>query len=141
MTGRQDTPASRPERARLLLEDLALIAGTLSEISTVWRRSRPYLPGLPLRLPARLQDAARQLTSDVQGLVDAGPLQVRAQALAAAARLSALKQGIASAQAMTQGPGLPDVGDRKLWASLSAALGRAETRLTALGPLLVAASG
>jgi hypothetical protein len=141
MTDTQDPPASWREGARLLLADLATISGTLSEITTVWRRARPYLPELPLILPLQLQDAARQLAADVQALTGVGPAQPPDQALAATDRFSALQQSIASARAMTCGPGLPEVGDGRLWESLRAPLNQTATRLTALRAPLVTASG
>ncbi len=139
MTGIEELPARRPDGARLVLDDLALICGTLSEISTAWRRAKPYLPGLPLSLPAQLQDAARQLASDIQRLAEADP--PRPLPLSATGRFCALKQGIASAQAMTRGPGIPEVGDGKLWETLAAPLHRVEADLDALGPRLVTADG
>jgi hypothetical protein len=42
---------------------------------------------------------------------------------------------------MTCGPGIPEVGDGRLWESLSASLNRAGTQLTVLRPHLVTASG
>jgi hypothetical protein len=59
MTDIQDSPASWRDSAQLLLRDLTCISGTLSEITTVWRRAKPYLPGLPLILPVQLQDRRR----------------------------------------------------------------------------------
>jgi hypothetical protein len=59
MTDIQDSPTSWRDSAQLLLRDLTCISGTLSEITTVWRRAKPYLPWLPLTLPVQLQDAAR----------------------------------------------------------------------------------
>ena len=141
MTDIQDSPASWRDSAQLLLRDLTCISGTLSEITTVWRRAKPYLPGLPLILPVQLQDAARQLTADIRALTGDGLIQSPDQAPSAAGRFSALQQNIASARAMTCGPGIPEVGDGRLWESLSAPLNRAGTQLTALRPHLVTASG
>jgi hypothetical protein len=126
--------------ARRLLADLAAICGTLSEIATVWRRARPYLPELPLVLPLQLQDAARQLAADIRSLAGDGPVQPAGRALSAADRFGSLQQGIALARAMTCGPGIPQVGDARLWESLSALLCRAGTQLAAMTPHLVPAS-
>jgi hypothetical protein len=141
MTGTQDPSAGRRAETRLLLEDLTVIAGTLSEIATTWRRARPYLPGLPLSLPVRLRDTARQLAAEIEGLADAGSLQPSVQLLSATGHFFALEQGIAAARAMTRGPGIPEMGDGTLWESVSARLRSAEAQITRLGPRLVAAGG
>jgi len=126
MTDTVEPLTTRRDDAQLLLGDLARICGTLSEIATVWRRALPYLPGLPLSLPLRLQDAACQLAADIQAPVgtgqpsDPGPLSLPG-------RFSALRESIAAAQAMTCGPGIPRIGDDRLWQSLSTALNRAGT--------------
>ena len=140
MTDIQD-PSSRRDGTRLVLRDLACISGTLSEISTVWRRAKPYLPDLPLILPVQLQDTVRQLAADIQALADCGPAQLPDPALSAADRFGAVRQSVACAEALTGGPGIPDVGDRRLWESLRVLLRRAGTQLAALGACLVAASG
>jgi hypothetical protein len=139
MADTQDTAPSWRDGAQLLLRDLACISGTLGEITTVWRRAMPYLAELPLILPVQLQDAARQLAADIRALPD-NPAQSPDQALSAVARFSALQQSITSAQAITCGPGLPDLGDGRLWESLRALLHRAGTQLAALMPHPVAAS-
>ena len=141
MTDTLDPPVSWHDGARLLLADLTAICGTLSEITTVWRRARPYLPELPLILPSQLQDAARQLAADIRPLAGDGPVQPPDRALSAADRFGSLQQSIASARAMTCGPSIPQVGDARLWESLSAPLCRAGTQLTTLMPHLVPASG
>ena len=128
MTPAQDPQAACGDDIRLLLADLAVISGTLSEIATVWRRATPYLPGLPVILPEQLQDAARQLAAGIQALGGPAPGPVRQ----AADQWSAFTEGIAAARAMTRGPGIPDLGDRGLWESLTAALHQAQTRLAAL---------
>ncbi|MDA8318634.1 MAG: hypothetical protein M0030_02310 [Actinomycetota bacterium] len=125
MTGIDNTAAAMPDGARLLALDLATVSGTLEEISTTWRRAWLTRPELPLRLPLRLQDTARQLTADIRGLDDAGP----GRALSVTSRLSALRDGVASAQAMTCGPGMPPAGDARLWDCLNSALRRASSRL------------
>lgn len=141
MTDTRDAPASWRDGAQLLLRDLTCICGTLSEITTVWRRARPYLPGLPASLPGQLQDTARQLAAGIRALTDDGPGQPSHQASSVAARFCALKQSIASAQAMTRGPGRPEIGDGRLWESLRAPLQRAAAQLTVLVPQPVLASG
>ena len=141
MTDTLDPPVSWHDGARLLLADLAAICGTLGEITTVWRRARPYLPELPLILPSQLQDAARQLAADIRPLAGDGPVQLPDRALSAVDRFGSLQQSIAFARAMTCGPGIPQVGDARLWESLSACLCRAETQLTTLMPHLVTGSG
>ena len=75
MTPPQDPQATCGDDIRLLLADLAVIAGTLSEIATVWRRASPCLPGLPAILPEQLHDAARQLAAGIQA--PAGPARAR----------------------------------------------------------------
>ena len=124
MTARDD--------ARLLIGDLDCACGTLSEIATVWRRALAYLPDLPPGIPVRLQDAARHLAADVRLLADAGPGQPPDLAVRAAGQFFALTEGVACARAMTNGPGLPDLGDTRLQESLSAALDRAGRRLLSL---------
>jgi hypothetical protein len=129
MTGTQDAAAAARDDVRLLAGDLAQVSGTLSEIATTWRRAWQSRPDLPLGLPVRLQDTARQLAADIQDLASAGPGQPPDRALCVASQLSALKDDIASAQAMTCGPGIPPAGDAALWADLSAALERAGNQL------------
>jgi hypothetical protein len=114
---------------RFLVHDLACVAGTLEEIATAWRRAHRLEPGLPLAVPLRLADAARQLAPAVRALSGAGPEQPPDLAFAVAGQMSALKAGIASAMAMTCGPGQPPIGDAKLWEYLLPALHRAGNRL------------
>jgi hypothetical protein len=132
MTATQDTPTTRHDEVQLLLRDLARVSGALSEIATVWRRAKPYLPRLPLILPLQLQETARQLDADIQALAGEGPGQSPGRARSAAHRFSVLKQGMACARAMTSGPGVPELGDGRLWESLSIFLHRAEAELTDL---------
>ena len=129
MTNTDNTAAATPDGARLLALDLVTVSGTLEEISTTWRRAWLTRPELPLRLPLRLQDTARQLTADIRGLADAGPRQAPGQTLSITSRLSALRDGVASAQAMTCGPGMPPAGDARLWDCLNSAVNRASSRL------------
>lgn len=125
------------DEARLLAGDLDCVCGTLSEIATVWRRALAYLPDLPPGIPVRLQDAARQLAADVRSLAGAGPGQSPDLAVRAAGQFFALRDDIACARAMTNGPGLPDLGDVRLWESVSAALDQAGRRLLCLIMCLV----
>jgi len=134
MTGDQDSLASSRNDVRLLLWDLTCIAGTLSEIATVWRRARPYLPELPALVPEQPADAARHLASVIESLAEAGLLKPYAQAASLVEQSSALQQGIASAQAMTSGDGVPDLGDARLWELLRGPVRRAARQITELAP-------
>jgi hypothetical protein len=136
MTEHQDSLTSSRGDLQLLLSDLASVSGTLSEIATVWRRARPYLPELPALVPERLADAARRLAADIQSLTDVGVLRPHAQAVSVAEQSSALQQGIASAQAMTRGDGIPDIGDARLWELLRGPLRRAGRQVTEFTPEL-----
>ena len=122
-----DPAAGADGSLRFLVHDLACVEGALEEIATVWRRAR-LEPGLPLVVPLRLAEAARQLASAVRALSGAGPEQPPDLAFAVALQLSALKVGITSAMAMTCGPGQPPIGDAKLWEGLRLALHRAGNR-------------
>jgi hypothetical protein len=138
MTRTKDPVTASNDDAQLLW-DLARISGTLSEITTAWRRARPFRPELPLILPEQLHLMARQLAAGIRTLGDAGQVQSAELALSAAAQFSALREGITSAQAMTCGPGVPKVGDDRLWESLRAPLQRAGTQLARPAPHLVPA--
>jgi hypothetical protein len=129
MTSTENTSAAMPDGARLLALDLARVSGTLEEISTTWRRAWLTRPELPLRLPLRLQDTARQLAADIQELEAGDPRQPPGRALSVTSQLSAFGDGVASAQAMTCGPGMPPAGDAGLWDRLNIALRLAGTRL------------
>ena len=115
----------------LLSHDLASVYGTLSELTTVWRRAHQDWPELPLRLPLQLQDATRQLVASAQALVDAGPGQPPEVAFGLARRLSALRNDIRVAQALTRESGI-GVGDAALWDHLGEPLRRAGNRLLLL---------
>lgn len=136
MIGNQDSPPVGRDDLQRMLSDLACIAGTLSEIATVWRRARSYRPGLPVLVPEQLADAARQLARDIQSPA-AGRLGPHDQAVSVAERYSALEQGIASAQAMTRGSDAPDLGDVRLWVSLRGPVARAARQITELASELV----
>jgi hypothetical protein len=132
MTDSREPLMTVQDDLRLLASDLACVSGTLQEIATTWRRAGPSRPELPLGLPMRLATATRQLAAAMQALADAGADQPPDLALSVAGQLSALRNDIASAQAMTCGPGIPLVGDAGLWESLSAAMHRAGTRVLIL---------
>ena len=138
MTRTQD-PLTASRGDAQLLGDLARISGTLSEITTAWRRAKPFRPELPLILPEQLHDMARQLVAGIRALGDAGHVQSAGLALSTAGQFSALREGITSAQAMTCGPGVPKVGDDRLWESLQAPLQRAGTQLARPAPHMVPA--
>src|SRR5260370_39764887 len=96
-----------PDDIRLLAHDLARVSGVLEEIATAWRRAWPTRPELPLRLPVRLQDTARQLTADIRGIAATGPGQAPRRAMSGTSPPSAPQASSASAQAMTCGPAVP----------------------------------
>jgi hypothetical protein len=131
MTEIQDLPVPRHD-AKLLLEDLACVCGTFSEIMTAWRRAMPWRQELPLSSLTALQDTTRQLAADIAAAGRAG--QRLDPALSMAARFSVIKGAIADARATTCAPGTAEVGDRGLWEVLSAAMQRAETQLADLTP-------
>lgn len=124
-----NVPAAAPDDVRLLASELAIVCGSLSEIATIWRRSWQSRPDLPLGLPGQLQDAASQLAADLRELAGADPGQAPGGVLSAASRLSALRDEIASAQALTCGPETIPIGDAPLWADVNAALHRAAGHL------------
>lgn len=135
MTEIDDRPVPRRDDLQLLLDDLACVCGTLSEIMTAWRRAQSGRPELrPGRL-VRLQDDARRLAADLEA---AAP---RDRARCAARRLAALEEEAAAIRAVTAGPWRPGAGDGGLWDLLAAALRRAQARLADGVPLLVTARG
>ncbi len=129
MTAVQTSPMTVRADVQPLAWDLACVSGTLIEIATTWRRAWQDMPQLPLGLPLRLQDAARQLAAAARPLGDDGPGWVPGQAEILAGQLSALCAQAAAARAITCGPGGPGIGDALLWDSVSAALDRAAARL------------
>jgi hypothetical protein len=137
MTGKQDPPAGGRDDLVLLLGDLACVAGTLSEIATVWRRATAGRPGLPALLPEQLADAARRLAADIGSLSDAGLLSPGTWAVPLAGQSSALQRGIATARAMTCGDGRRDLGDARLWELLRDPVSRMAALITELTPELV----
>ena len=76
MTEIQDLPVPRHD-AKLLLEDLACVCGTLSEIMTAWRRAMPWRPELPLSSLTTLQDTTRQLAADIAAAGHVGHRWIR----------------------------------------------------------------
>jgi hypothetical protein len=122
MTGTRTALAAAPEGTRLLARDLASVSGALCEIATTWRRAQACRPDLPRGLPHRLADTARQLAADT-GLL-AGTVQGKPEGLSVplARQMSALREDIAAARAMTHGPGDPGVGDAGLWELFALAL-------------------
>jgi hypothetical protein len=111
---------------------MACARGALSEIATCWRRSQPAPPALPLRLPLRLQDAARQIEADARRLAAAGPGQATGLAADVAGSFASFRRDIACARAMTCAPGSTGAGDGLLWDSVVGALHRAGSRLPSL---------
>ena len=114
MVGTQ-RPVTAPDDVQLLAWDLAAVAGVLSEIATTWRRAGACRPGLPLALPQRLADTARQLAADTRSLAGAGQ-EKPGLAASLAEHISALRLDLAAARAMTCGPDASGVGDAGLWA-------------------------
>ena len=131
MIDSHDPPRTVRGDFELLSHDLASVYGTLSEITTVWRRAQQDWPELPLRLPLQLQDATRQLAVSAQALVDAGPGQPPEVAFWLVRRLSMLRNDISVAQALTREAEI-SVGDTALWDHLGEPLRRAENRLLLL---------
>jgi hypothetical protein len=139
MTEIQDSPVPGRDDIRLVLQDLACVSGTLSEIMTAWRRVMAGRPELPLSALTQLQDSTRRLAADIKASAELG--QVLNPALSIAERFPALNEDVARARAATGGPGQSAVGDRGLWELVSAAMNRAGTRLTGLTPGLAAVTG
>ena len=130
--GSNPAAGGRHADMRELTWDIACARGALCEIATCWRRSLPALPGLPLRLPLRLQDAARQIEADARCLAAAEPGQTAGLAADVAVRFGSFRHDIASAQALTRVPGSTGAGDELLWNSVTDALHRAGSRLLSL---------
>jgi hypothetical protein len=102
--------------------DLATVSGALSEIATTWRRARASRPNLPLGLPQRLADTAQHLAADALLIGGNGRGEAPVIPASLARQVSALREDVAAARAMTHGPGDPGVGDAELWESLGPAL-------------------
>jgi hypothetical protein len=132
MTASPGVLLTAPGDLQPLAADLSCACGALREIGTVWRRGRHSRLELPLGVPVRLENAARELAASVQAVAAGGPGQPPDAAVLVAEQLSALRDGIASAQAITCGPGTPGIGDAGLWEQLNAAMDRAGKRLLRL---------
>jgi hypothetical protein len=128
----RDPQLTDRDDVELLLSDLASVWGALGEIATMWRRARLGQRQLPLALPAQLQSSVTRLATAIRAHADEGPAQAAGQAVSLAGQLSALKQRIDGAQAITCGHGL-QVGDDRLWESVNAALGQAAGRVHQTG--------
>jgi hypothetical protein len=135
MTENHDRPVPRRDDLQLLLEDLACVGGTLSEIMTAWRRAQPGRPELRPGQLVRLQDDARQLAADLETAAEGG------HASWAAGRLAALAAEAAAVRAVTGGPGCVEAGDRGLWDLLATAVRRAQARRPDLAPVPVTVPG
>lgn len=123
MTGTRNALATADDEIRLMARDLATVSGTLCEIATTWRRAQVSRPGLPLGLPQRLADVARDLEADTRLLT--GSCQGKLPAsipLSLARQMSALREDVAAVRAMTHGPDDPGVGDAGLWELLAPVL-------------------
>lgn len=79
----------------------------VSEIAATWRRVRASWPGLPPGLPQRLADTARQLAADTRLLAGTGQEKAPGMPASLARQMSALREDIAAARAVTHGPGAP----------------------------------
>lgn len=110
-----------------LIRALARVHGSLAEIGTVWRRAARQRPDLPLARPARLADSVRELMATVACDPAAVP-----------DRLAALERDLAAAAALTCGPGIPPVGDARLWAYAGEGLVQARELAFALARLPLA---
>jgi len=128
MSGTQGPLMTVRDDDHLLAWDLARVSGALSEIATIWRRARTCRPDLPLGLPQRLADTALRLSADTWSCSVAGRGRMPGAAASLADQMTALRADIASARAMTHGPGAPGVGDAGLWEFLDPALREADAR-------------
>jgi hypothetical protein len=124
----RDPQMTDRDDVKLLLSDLASASGALAEIATMWRRARPCQPQLPLILPVQLQSSVTQLAAAIRAHAGQGPAQPTDQALPLPEQLSALKQRIDAAQAITCGHASLQIGDDSLWESVNAALAQAIDR-------------
>jgi hypothetical protein len=121
MTGTRGSPATPSGDIQLIARDLATISGALSEIATTWRRARACRPDLPPGLPQRLADTAQHLAAETRLLAETSQGRASGMPAALAQEMSALREDIAAARAMTAGPGDPGVGDAGLWEYLGPA--------------------
>ena len=110
-----------------LIQALARVHGSLTEIATVWRRVSPDRPGLPLALPLRLAGSVH----DVMAAVGTDPAGTPA-------RLASLERDLAAAATLTGVPGAPAAGDVGLWECARAALAQARELAACLARLPLA---
>jgi hypothetical protein len=110
-----------------LIQALARVHGSLTEIATVWRRVAHERPGLPLALPLRLAGSVRDVMA-----------AVATDAAATPGRLAELEPELTAAAALTSGSGTPAAGDAGLWEYAFAALGQARELAAALTRLPLA---
>jgi hypothetical protein len=129
----RDPQMTDRDDVELLLSDLASVSGALGEIATMWRRARLDQPQLPLTLPAQLQSSVTRLAAAIRAHAGQRPAQPAGRALSLPEQLSALKQRIDIAQAITRGHGSLHVGDDRLWESVNAALAQAADRVHQTG--------
>jgi hypothetical protein len=130
MSDEPRTLTQTPDHLHLLVHALTSMPGALSEVATVWRRARQGRTDLPLALPLQLESSVRQLMKVTEILRWSDPTQWPGTIMKIRADIAALNRDLASASAMTCGPGIPPVGDAGLWGYLGAALNQA--RLHAL---------
>jgi hypothetical protein len=121
------------EETQPLIQALARVHGSLTEIGTVWRRVAPDRPGLPLARPLRLADAVHDVMAAVGTL---GTLGTDPASLPA--RLAGLERDLAAAAALTDVPGAPAAGDAGLWEYARVALGQAQELAASLTRLPLA---
>jgi hypothetical protein len=115
------------DQTQPLVQALARVHGSLTEIATVWRRLAAERPGLPMALPLRLAGSVH----DAMAAVAADPAGTPA-------RLAGLERRLTAAAALTDVPGAPAAGDAGLWEYAFAALGRARELAVALARLPLA---
>ena len=117
MTEIHDPPAPRRDELRLLLEDLACVSGTLSEIMTAWRRVQPGRPELRLgrlsgsRTPPAARRRHRGGAAAAGGLNPGRPSRspdAGAWGIAADARETRRRSCIAAVEAGDRGPWLSE---------------------------------
>lgn len=118
------------EETQPLIQALARVHGSLTEIGTVWRRVAPDRPGLPLARPLRLADAVHDVMAAV-GTLGTDPASLPA-------RLAGLERDLAAAAALTDVPGAPAAGDAGLWEYARVALGQAQELAASLTRLPLA---
>jgi hypothetical protein len=122
MTGTRTALVTAHDGIPLAAWELAAAYGALCEIATTWRRAQASRPDLPPGLPQRLADTARQLAADAQLLTAPGQARPAGLPVPLARQVSALREGVAAARAITRAPGNPGVGDAMLWELLAAVL-------------------